>query len=650
MSDFVCRKKPGGLALVPVKLLLGVSLLLSSHLLPAQAVPPDLSGQWRKITHEDVLDRGLGPDLGEYWALPLNDAARMRADSYNGEWVNQSLELQCRPHPTGYQQLGADAMRIEKELDPASRELIGYNVLYRRTPGSRMIFMDGRPHPGPYAAHSWEGFSTARWEGDTLTVTSTHLKESFIRRNGVQGSFRRTVTEHVSLDEPYLQWILIVNDDDYLTEPLIRSVTWIRDTRGEMQVYPCTPAPDEIRPDLARDHVPHYLPWRNSWLAEIAAKYKTPLEGMRGGADTMYPEAQSRLKGITPPDIHFAFKPEYKDESTHVAERAAAQPVGIREYKPQILHVQGSVYMLAGAGGNVTMLAGRDGILLVDSGAPEATDKVLASIQQFGEQHPVTLLPDAWTASAQPFANAWQIANSPAPIKIRMIVNTSMSADFTGGNEKIANSKLFKPIGIEGGAEQANGEVIVAFQKVLDRMQVAKLPERALPTTTYFADRFRLHRYLNGDGIELVHMPAAHTDGDSIVWFRNSNVISTGGIFNAETYPVIDVENGGTIQGLLNALIKITDLGDLDYMAQNGTMVIPGHGRLCDISEVAYYRDMMIVIRDRIRDLKEKGMTIEQVKAAKPTLDYDPLFGREAGLTAKLIESVYRTVDPSSSH
>ena len=619
----------------------------SANLLLGQGAPPDLSGQWRKITHEDVLDRGQGPELGEYWALPLNDASRMRADSYNGEWVNKSLELQCRPHPTGYQQLGADAMRIEKELDPASRELIGYNVLYRRTPGSRMIFMDGRAHPGPYAAHSWEGFSTGKWEGDTLTVTSTHLKESFIRRNGVQGSFRRTVTEHVSLDEPYLQWILIVNDEDYLTEPLVRSVTWIRDTRGEMQVYPCTPVPDEYRPDLTKDHVPHYLPWENTWLAEIAAKYKTPLEGVRGGAEMMYPEAQAKLAGIDPPDAHYAFKPEYKDESTHVAERAAAEPVRVPEYKPEILHVQGSVYMLAGGGGNVTMLAGRDGILLVDSGAPEATEKILAAIRQFGEQHPVTLLPDAWTGSAQPFANAWQIANSPAPIKIRTIINTSMSPDFTGGNEKVANSKMFQPIGIEG-TEQANGEVIVAFEKVLDRMQAAKLPERALPTTTYFADRYRLHRYLNGDGIEVLHMPAAHTDGDSVVWFRNSNVISTGGIFNAATYPLIDVELGGTIQGVINALIKITDLGDLDYMAQNGTMVIPGHGRLCDISEVAYYRDMMIIIRDRIRDLKKKGLTLDQVKAAKPTLDYDPLFGREPGLTAKLVESVYRTVDDQS--
>src|SRR5262245_47644022 len=176
--------------------------------LPAFAqVPPDLTGEYQRLTsHEDAHERGPGPDPGEYWGLPINDAERMRADTYSASWVNTSLELQCRPHPTGYQQLGPDSMRIEKEINPLTRELIAYRVLFQRTPGVRMIWLDGRAHPSQYAAHTWEGFSTGRWEGDTLTVDSTHLKESFIRRNGVQGSFRRTVTEHVSLDDEYLTW------------------------------------------------------------------------------------------------------------------------------------------------------------------------------------------------------------------------------------------------------------------------------------------------------------------------------------------------------------------------------------------------------------------------------------------------------------
>ena len=165
-------------------------LLFAGTLLPVfgqgfgSGVPPDLAGEWRKVGHEDVHERGGGPDPGEYWGIPVNDAARMRGDTYNAEWASASLVLQCRPHPTGYQQLGPDNMRITKEVDTIAREQIGYSILFRETPGERMIWMDGRPHPSEYYAHSWEGFSTGKWEGDTLTITSTHLKESFMRRNG----------------------------------------------------------------------------------------------------------------------------------------------------------------------------------------------------------------------------------------------------------------------------------------------------------------------------------------------------------------------------------------------------------------------------------------------------------------------------------
>jgi hypothetical protein len=128
-----------------------------------QASPPDFSGEWRRLTsHEDAHERGGGPDPGEYWGLPINDAERMRADTYSGFWVNTSLELQCRPHPTGYQQLGPDPMRIEKGIDPITRQMYAYRILFQRTPGERLIYLDGRPRPSQYAAHSWEGFSLGR--------------------------------------------------------------------------------------------------------------------------------------------------------------------------------------------------------------------------------------------------------------------------------------------------------------------------------------------------------------------------------------------------------------------------------------------------------------------------------------------------------
>ena len=143
-------------------------LLASGMIRPAfsqgQASPTDLSGEWRRLTnHEDAHERGPGPDPGEYWGLPLNDAERMRADAYNGEVLSTNLYLQCRPHPTGYQQLGPDQMRIEKEIDTISRQLIAYRVLFQRTPGDRMIWLDGRDRPSEYAAHSWEGFSLGKF-------------------------------------------------------------------------------------------------------------------------------------------------------------------------------------------------------------------------------------------------------------------------------------------------------------------------------------------------------------------------------------------------------------------------------------------------------------------------------------------------------
>lgn len=640
-----------------LKLAIALVLLLVLTLLSAPAFaqggaqsPTDLEGEWRRLTaHEDAHERGPGPDPGEYWGLPVNDAERMRADTYNASWVNVSFQLQCRPHPTGYQQLGPDQMRIEKEWDPLTRQVIAYRVLFQRTPGDRMIWLDGREHPSTYAAHTWEGFSTGKWEGDTLTVESTHLKESFIRRNGVQGSFRRTVTEHISLDEPYLTWVLIVNDPDYLTEPLIRSVTFERAPNQQIPVYPCSPQVEDFKTERTRDYVPHYLVGANPYLTEVAFKYKVPLDGVRGGAETMYPEFQSKVNGLTPPAAQFTLKPEYKDASTRVAERADAQPAVVPDWtnaQVDLLHVDGNIYLLAGAGGNIALSAGGDGVLMVDTGVSQMTDKVLEAIRQltqsgFNEQ----LLTQR---KARSVASAWQVAHSLPPTAIRVIINTSDDPDRWGGNEKIAFSKSFHPIGVEGG-NQDGSELIVAHENVLQRMIATEgtpnaIPTRAMPTTTYFSDGYRLHRFFNGEGVEVIHLPNAHTDGDSMIYFRNSDVIVTGEVFNSDTYPAIDMDRGGSIQGVIDALIRITDLSYPEYMGQGGTLIIPGRGRICDVADAGYYRDMLIIVRDRIRDLIKQGKTLDQVKAAKPTMDYDPLFGREKGATARFVESVYRSL------
>jgi cyclase len=172
----------------------------------------------------------------------------------------------------------------------------------------------------------------------------------------------------------------------------------------------------------------------------------------------------------------------------------------------------------------------------------------------------------------------------------------------------------------------------------------APSPDGAWPTSTFLSDQKKL--YFNGEGIDILHQPAAHTDGDSIVFFRRSDVISTGDIFTTTNYPIIDLAGGGSIQGTIAALQKIVDMIVPLYGQEGGTMVVPGHGRLCDFGDVLNFREMTIIIRDRVQDMIKKGMTLEQVKAARPTQDYDPLYGSTTGFwtTDKFVEAVYKSL------
>ncbi len=257
--------------------------------------PSDLTGTWRWINQEDERDRAPGAYPGDYRGLPLNDAARMRADTYDEEWNSTSPLNQCRSRGPTYQPKALDDMQIDKEVDPITRRVVAYRVSYWKTPGERMIWLDGREPPSPYAKHSWDGFSSGKFQGDTLEITTTHLKDSFIRRNGVPSSFRAMVIEHVSLEEPYLEWTFTVIDPDYLTEPLVRSATYVRDTVRQLPAYPCQP--EEYQPG-ANYRMPHYLLGENPYVTESAVKYKTPLEAARGGAETMYPEWQAKGKKL----------------------------------------------------------------------------------------------------------------------------------------------------------------------------------------------------------------------------------------------------------------------------------------------------------------------------------------------------------------
>ena len=610
--------------------------VLASPLVWAQEnAPVDLTGTWRWIPHEDERDRLPGAYPGDYRGIPLNDAARMRGDTFDEELNSTSMLLQCRPRSPGYQPKGLDPMRIDKVVDPVSRQATAYRVSYEKTPGDRVIWLDGRPRPSQYALHSWDGFSTGAFEGDTLEITTTHLKESFVRRNGVPTSFRATVIEHVSLEEPYLEWTFTVIDPDYLTEPLVRSATYMRAPTLQLPPYPCQA--EEYQPG-DKYRAPHYLLGENPYLTESAFKYKTPLEGSRGGADTLYPEWRAKGAALAPPAAQSTLKPVYSDASTRIAERADAERPRTPVYdKVETLHVSGNVYMVAGAGGNIAISSGGDGVIMVDSGAASASERVLAAVRQIVQALRPPELPD----SASPFASTWQATHAFAEPMIRMIINTTSSPDHVGGNASIRKSPMFRLLGFR---DPSLSLQVLAHEGVQRRLVESKAADLVVPTDTYFSNSYTLYRFFNNQAIQLFHLRNATTDGDSAVWFRRADVIVAGDVYNSDIYPPIDVDKGGTIDGEIEALNKLVDMSVTEFMAQGGTMIIPGHGWISDASDVGTYRDMLMVIRDRVQSLIDKGMTLAQVKAAKPTMDFDPEYGREPGVTSRFVEAVYRSL------
>jgi glyoxylase-like metal-dependent hydrolase (beta-lactamase superfamily II) len=276
--------------------------------------------------------------------------------------------------------------------------------------------------------------------------------------------------------------------------------------------------------------------------------------------------------------------------------------------------------MLHGNGVNAAVQIGDEGVLVVDTMTAGLADKMVAEIKKLAGNKP-----------------------------IRWIVNTQLDPDHTGGNAKVAEageSIIAGNFAGQAGQAAANFAKVLTHENVEARLVKAQpaLPTQALPTDTFFTDEFEIH--FNGEAVQFIHVPNAHTDGDVMVFFRKSDVLVAGDAFNTTSFPVVDMEDGGSLNGVVKTLNRILDITVPEDKQEGGTYVIPGHGRLTDEADVVEYRDMMTIIRDRIQNAINKGMTLEQVKAARLVRDYEGRYGatRGAATADALVETAYRSL------
>lgn len=611
------RAKLFGLAIFSAVALL-VSTLFGQGSTPPQRVPLappspaiDLTGYWSPTMSEDFLERAPGSEIGDYAGFPINEAARLWALSYDPSRLTLKHH-QCDGYVAPYQMRAIGNFRIWEDRDPHTMQLVAIHIWAQTTEGHRVIWMDGRPHPPAWAPHTYGGFSTGRFVGDALVVETTHLAQGWLRRNGLPESDQATLVDFIVRHGDHLVDTTVVTDPVFLTEPEVRSNDYFRQPVDHgAWLYACDDGEQIIgRPP---DVVPNYPLGAPPFAREYSKKYKIPLLSGLAGAASMYPEFEAKLKDATEAEGEALLKPA--PGTSPVSRAVDPEP---HDGEIHTWPVSGNIYMLVGDGGNIVVETGDQGPLVVDTGSGKLTDKVLAAIRKLTDK------------------------------PINFIVNTSYLPDRTGGN--IALRAAGRDPSLVGSffsnqfPDAGNAATIIAQQNTETHMVEAKLPSDSYPTDTFLEDRRR--KYHNGNDVEIFHEPHAITDGDSIVTFRQTDVIAAGDIMNTTQFPFIDLKDGGSVQGEINALNDILNRTVYQHEGIGGTMVVPGHGYLCDEHEVVEYRDMMVIIRDRVRALLKTGATLDQVKAARVTADYDTRYGANTGpwTTEMFVEAVYMSL------
>jgi len=571
--------------------LLSIACALSS----ATLAQVDFSGEWDHpgmFGHEDVPDRGAGPELGDYMGLPLNTAGIRKAESYSGSWLGVP-EHQCTPHPAAYQMWGPNTLVVGKEYEPVQRVVNAIHL--DGTFGlDRVVYMDGREHPPASALHTFTGFSTGRWDGDTLIVETTHMKAGWLRRNGTPTSERAKMTEFFQRFDDYLLVTMVLEDPVYLTEPFVRTTEYEPNVRpvpilgfpftrnDGPTFYRCFPSEETV---AEKGFVPHNLPGENPFLAEFAEKHGLESWVMGSGRASMYPEFTQQLARN---DVATAEAP-----TTPVATMAVDEGL-------HTLHARGQVWLITGAGANVAVQVGDEGVLVVDTGKADMAEALRAEIRKIAGDKP-----------------------------IHYIVNTQWGEDHTGGNVPLSSSEGQHP-------------AILAHENVGLRLSSAGAEASLLEMETYYGDNKMI--YFNGEAIEIIKVAGAHSDGDSLVFFRGSDVVVAGDVIDTASFPHFNVDEGGSIVGEIAALNRILDITVAETRGQGGTIVIPGHGRLYDEADVAEYRDMVTIIRDRVQSAVDKDQSLANLKKIDPVLDYAGLFGAPGSdwTGTDFVEATYR--------